>query len=104
MPRIIKTWRDPYDEGFSTCRRKEVTLNPGVTALVGYNGAGKSTMLHNIEARLKTEKITVFSYNNESESKISIGDSLLNNEVKLAATKNLSSEKEKIKIKVVITF
>ena len=98
MSRIIKTWRDPYDEGFSTCRRKEVTLNPGVTALVGYNGAGKSTMLHNIEARLKTEKITVFSYNNESESKISIGDSLLNNDVTLAATQMCSSEGENISI------
>lgn len=27
----IKTWRNPYDEGFSTCRRKEVEFKPGLT-------------------------------------------------------------------------
>lgn len=35
MGRKFKTWRDPYDSGFSTCRRKEIEINPGVTVLVG---------------------------------------------------------------------
>ncbi len=34
MSRIIKTWRDPYDAGFSTCRKKQIEINPGVTVLV----------------------------------------------------------------------
>ena len=42
MPeRIINTWRDPYDEGFSTCRLRQVTIKSGFTVLVGCNGAGK---------------------------------------------------------------
>ena len=48
----IKTWRNPYDEGFSTCRRKEVEFKPGLTVLVGCNGSGKSTMLKNIKEEL----------------------------------------------------
>lgn len=39
--RIINTWRDPYDEGFSTCRLKQITIKSGLTVLVGCNGAGK---------------------------------------------------------------
>lgn len=27
--RVINTWRDPYDEGFSTCRLKQITIKPG---------------------------------------------------------------------------
>jgi hypothetical protein len=37
MSRTFKTWRDPYDEGFSTCRKKEIEIKPGVTVLVGCN-------------------------------------------------------------------
>ena len=43
--RIINTWRNPYDEGFSTCRPKQITIRSGFTVLVGCNGAGKSTLL-----------------------------------------------------------
>lgn len=39
----IKTWRNPYDEGFSTCRRKEVEFKPGLTVLVRFN---KYTMVY----------------------------------------------------------
>lgn len=27
MSRIIKTWRDPYDAGFSTCRKSRLRFN-----------------------------------------------------------------------------
>jgi len=45
----IKTWRDPYDAGFSPTTPTEITINPGLTVLVGCNGAGKTTLLHNIK-------------------------------------------------------
>ena len=48
--RIINTWRDPYDEGFSTCRPKQIVIRSGMTVLVGCNGAGKTTLLHNIQS------------------------------------------------------
>lgn len=51
--RVINTWRDPYDEGFSTCRPKQITIKSGLTILVGCNGSGKTTLLHNIQSELK---------------------------------------------------
>lgn len=39
--RTINTWRDPYDEGFSTCRSRQITIHSGLTVLVGCNGSGK---------------------------------------------------------------
>lgn len=57
--RIINTWRDPYDEGFSTCRLKQVTIKSGLTVLVGCNGAGKTTLLQNIKSELKKETFHV---------------------------------------------
>ncbi len=53
MSRKIKTWRDPYGEGFNTCKKREIEIEPGLTVLVGCNGAGKTTMLHNVAEELK---------------------------------------------------
>ena len=44
--REIKTWRDPYCEGWSICRPRQIELQLGLTVLVGCNGAGKTTFLH----------------------------------------------------------
>ena len=62
--RVINTWRDPYDEGFSTCRPKQITINSGLTVLVGCNGAGKTTLLHNIKDELEKENISFHLYDN----------------------------------------
>lgn len=60
----IKTWRDPYDAGFSPTRPKEIELKPGLTVLVGCNGAGKTTLLLNIEEVCKQNKIPCTLYDN----------------------------------------
>ena len=65
--KIIKTWRDPYDEGFSTCRPKEITLNEGLTVLVGCNGAGKTTLLRNIKEIVEKEKLPYLYFDNKSD-------------------------------------
>lgn len=62
--RIINTWRDPYDVGFSTCRLRQVIIKPGLTVLVGCNGAGKTTLLRNIESELKKENIPCHLFDN----------------------------------------
>lgn len=64
MSRIIKTWRDPYDEGFTPTRPKQIEIQPGLTVLVGCNGAGKTTLLRNIENQLRTENIPYNYYDN----------------------------------------
>ena len=93
----IKTWRNPYDEGFSTCRKKEVEFKPGLTVLVGCNGAGKTTMLKNIESELNKEKIPVFLYDNESHGgDRAISESIFNRDYNFAATAWCSSEGENI--------
>lgn len=97
MSRIIKMWRDPYDAGFSTCRRKEVEFQTGVTVLVGCNGAGKSTMLHNVKDKLKKENIPVFFFDNEKDGgSSSIGEALFYGNIDFGATAMCSSEGENI--------
>ena len=61
---IIKTWRDPYNAGFTPTRPKEIELKTGLTVLVGCNGAGKSTLLLNIKESCKINNIPCLSYDN----------------------------------------
>lgn len=61
---IIKTWRDPYNAGFSPTKPKEIELNTGLTVIVGCNGAGKSTLINNIADYCKANDIPYFKYNN----------------------------------------
>lgn len=63
----IKTWRDPYDAGFSPTRSKEIELKPGLTVLVGCNGAGKTTLLLNLEEVCKKNNIPYILYDNLSD-------------------------------------
>lgn len=99
MSRTFNTWRDPYDEGFSTCRRKQIEINSGVTVLVGCNGAGKSTLLHNIRDELKKEDIPVFFYDNEKDGRSnSIGESMFREDYSFGATALCSSEGENISL------
>lgn len=63
----IKTWRDPYDVGFSPTRPKEIELEEGLTVLVGCNGAGKSTLLRNIRDFAMDEEIPYFYHDNERD-------------------------------------
>lgn len=64
MSRKIKLWKDPYDCGFNLYKKRTVEIKPGVTVLVGCNGIGKTTLLHNIEDVLKEEKIPVAKFDN----------------------------------------
>lgn len=99
MSRVIKTWRDPYGEGFSTCWKREVEINPGVTVLVGCNGAGKTTLIKNIWDDLKKHDIPVLSYDNLREGGIhSVSESMFYGDMSLAATAFCSSEGENITI------
>ena len=72
---IVKTWRDPYDAGFTPTRPKEIELKTGLTVLVGCNGAGKSTLLLNIKESCKVNKIPCLSYDNLTDG----GSNALNN-------------------------
>lgn len=99
MSRIIKTWRDPYDAGFSTCRKKQIEIQQGLTVLVGCNGSGKTTLLHNIKSELKKEDIPVFYYDNEKDGgNNSISESIFYGNLSFTATALCSSERENISL------
>lgn len=71
---IIKTWKDPYDVGFTVCKEKEMIFNPGLTVLVGCNGSGKTTTLRNIEEECKEMKVPCHLYDNLSKGRNSSFD------------------------------
>lgn len=95
----IKTWRDPYDEGFSTTRRKEVELKEGLTILVGCNGIGKTTFLRNVEEQCKNEDIPVLFYSDMTDGRYHAMDNAMENgNIGLFSTLSYSSEGENIKM------
>ena len=95
--RKIKTWKDPYGEGFSVCKKRNITLEPGLTVLIGCNGAGKTTLLHNIMEELKQENIPVMMYDNLKEGgSETLSEACFNNEIAFVATAACSSEGENI--------
>lgn len=56
--------RDYYNEKEYLFRRKQVTIEPGVSVLVGCNGTGKSTLIHIIKEDLEEKEINFTFYDN----------------------------------------
>lgn len=99
--RIINTWRDPYDLGFSTCRLKQIAIKPGLTVLVGCNGAGKTTLLKNIQSELKKENIPCYLFDNLHDGGANSRNSAAYDEDwAFVATSMCSSEGENINMNI----
>lgn len=64
MSRKFILERDYHEEGEKLYKKKTVALNPGITVLVGCNGIGKTTFLHQIRDRLKDYDIPCIEYDN----------------------------------------
>lgn len=97
MSRIIKIWRNPYDEGFTPTRPKQIEIQSGLTVLVGCNGAGKTTLLKNIQSELKKENIPCHLYNNLYDGgSNSVGEAFFHEDYSFGATLMCSSEGETI--------
>lgn len=95
----IKTWRDPYESGFSPTRPTSVSFEEGLTVLVGCNGAGKTTLLYNIEEEMKKQKIPCHLYNNLKDGGgNSISEAMFCGDMELGACLWTASEGEAIKI------
>lgn len=104
---IIKTWRDPYDAGFTPTRPKQIELKAGLTVLVGCNGAGKTTLLRNIESRAKENGIPVHMFDNlhdggmQSISSVFAGFSDIDGDsMEMFSTMFSSSEGERISLNI----
>lgn len=59
--------RDPNDMGVNIYKKRKITINEGVTVLVGCNGYGKSTLLRMIKQDLKDKDIPVIMFDNLQE-------------------------------------
>lgn len=97
MSRKFKLEPDWYGEDIKMYKKKTITLEEGVTVLVGCNGIGKTTMLHQLKEQLTKKKIPVLSFDNlhEGGSK-SLSSAAFNGDCAFAATAMASSEGENI--------
>lgn len=64
MSRKFTLVQDYYEEGFNLYKNKIITIKEGVTVLVGCNGIGKTTLLHQIRDSLKKKKIPCIIFDN----------------------------------------
>ena len=67
MSRKFKVIKRYYDEDYDLYKKRSITINEGVTVLVGCNGSGKTTLIHQIKDQLKKEGIPVISFDNLHE-------------------------------------
>lgn len=89
--------RDYYGEGVSLYKNKTVTINPGVTVLVGCNGIGKTTFLHQLKGKLKKSDIPCIEYDNLHDGgSNSVSDAAFYEDFAFVATATSSSEGENI--------
>lgn len=64
MSRKFTLERDYYDEGVNLYKKRTIIIKPGVTVLVGCNGIGKTTLLHQMRGTLKKDKIPYITFDN----------------------------------------
>lgn len=67
MGRTFSIEKYPFDDSTQIFKKSKITLNSGVTILVGCNGIGKSTLMRRIKSALNNENIPVFMYDNLTE-------------------------------------
>ena len=96
--RTFEINRDPFGEGILLYRKKQITLQPGLTVLVGCNGAGKSTLLKTLERKLEDEHIPVLHYDSNKAVSGGISKAEYHNDFEMVANMMTGSEGEKIKL------
>lgn len=97
MSRKIQLIRDYYNNGYNLYKRKTIEIKPGVTVLVGCNGIGKTTLLHQMQDNLNKNKIPNIMFDNlHHGGGKSISSACFHNDFGFAATAMCSSEGENI--------
>ena len=101
MSRKFKLYKDYYDVVYDIYKNKTITIKPGVTVLVGCNGIGKTTLLHQIRDELKKNKIPYISFDNLKDGgSHSISEASFYGNFGFMATAMCSSEGENIVLNV----
>lgn len=95
MSKRIKLINNYY--GFPLYKKDTLTVQQGLTILVGCNGIGKTTLLHQIKKYLETRKIPVIHFNNLKQGgQYAISQKAFENDFAFVATAYESSEGEEI--------
>lgn len=97
MPRKFKINPRFMGTDFDICKKKTITIKDGVTVLIGCNGAGKTTMLHQLKHNLTKENIPVIMFNNlQDGGHNSVSSAAFHDDFSFVATAMCSSEGENI--------
>ncbi len=97
MRLTIKIDTCPFYEDEELFTKSQIEFGPGVTVLVGCNGSGKTTMLHQIKRRLDKEGIPVELFDNYRDGGSQIAQrALWGGDTKTVAMSTVSSEGERI--------
>jgi len=96
-----KVNRDPYDDGILFTGKLQREIKPGLTILVGCNGAGKTTVLHAIEGAYKNNSDYLIIYWNGLTDKHYTKDrALMTQRFDVLSSLMCSSEGEEININI----
>lgn len=99
MSKTITLDRRPYDDREILYKKKKITLEPGITVLVGCNGSGKTTLLRYIADQLKSENIPHLHYDNLHDGGHSAKRyAMARQDFSMVGTLMCSSEGEQIRI------
>lgn len=97
MSKTFKIDRDLHGLGVNIYRKEQITIEPGITILVGCNGWGKSTLLDQIKDNLNYENIRFIYFDNLHDgNRTSIADAISRGNVRFASSMLCSSEGEGI--------
>lgn len=99
--KTFKISRTPYEKKQKLYKKSSITLEEGVTVLVGCNGCGKSTLLRTLKQTLDDENIPYLSYDNLSEGTTKAKDkALFHGDYDYLANAMIASEGETIKLNI----
>lgn len=97
MSRKFTLIKDYYDEDINLYKKESIAINTGVTVLVGCNGIGKTTLLHQIRDKLKKDNIPYIEFDNlHNGGSKSISEASFYSDFGFMATAMCSSEGENI--------
>ena len=97
--RTFNISRTPYEEKQKLYKQSSITIEEGITVLVGCNGCGKSTLLKTIKKCLEDDNTPHLSYDNLYEGTTIAKDrALMNGDINYLASAMISSEGETIKL------
>jgi energy-coupling factor transporter ATP-binding protein EcfA2 len=97
MSRKFQLEKDYYDEGYDLYKKKTITIKPKITVLVGCNGIGKTTLLHQLKSHLKKKNIPCISFNNlDDGGRNAMSEASFYGDLSFLSTSMQSSEGENI--------